>query len=84
MSKDLKDNYGIFSRGEYSVFLWNIDKPRKIIHHPSECPIPLMLVNEGEKDAHRDFFANNPSNDDEDELISVPRVSGNTFEQKYF
>ena len=49
-SKDRGDNAGIFSRGEYSIFLWDNDKSRKIIHHPSECPIPLMMVNEGEDD----------------------------------
>ena len=49
-SKDRGDDAGIFSRGDYSIFLWNNDKSKNLIHHPSACSIPLMTVNEGVED----------------------------------
>ena len=55
-SEDRGDNCGIFSRGKYSIFLWNDDRSKKVIYHPPDCPIPLMSVNEGEIDQCHAFF----------------------------
>ena len=49
-SKDRGDDAGIFSRGDYSIFLWDNDNSKNLIHHPPACPIPLMTVNEGDED----------------------------------
>ena len=56
-SEDRDDNCGIFSRGKYSIFLWNDDRSKKVIYHPPDCPIPLMSVNEGEIDQCNAFLA---------------------------
>ena len=55
-SEDRGDNCGVFSRGKYSIFLWNNDRSKKVIYHPPDCPIPLILVNEGEIDQYHAFF----------------------------
>ena len=57
-SKDRGDNAGAFSRGEYSIFLWNHDNSKKIIHYSSNCSIPLMTVNEGVSDVSCSQFEN--------------------------
>ena len=59
-SEDRDDNCGIFSRGKYSIFLWNDDRSKKVIYHPPDCPIPLMSVNEGEIDRCNAFLAGTP------------------------
>ena len=63
-SKDRQDNCGIFSRGTYSIFLWNDDKCKKLMHNDPNCPIPLMSVNEGEGDEFEAFLASNPNSDE--------------------
>ena len=55
-SEDRGDNCGVFSRGKYSIFLWNNDRSKKVIYHPPDYPIPLMSVNEGEIDQYHAFF----------------------------
>ena len=47
-SMDKGDNYGIFSRGGYSIFFWDDDNKSKHIDHSPNCRIPLMPLNEGE------------------------------------
>ena len=47
-SRDQKDDCGIMSRGQYSIFLWEHDECQKLIHHRHNCPIPIMTVNEGD------------------------------------
>ena len=63
-SKDRQDNCGIFSRGTYSIFLWNNDKCKRLIHNDPNCPIPIMLVNEGEEDEFEAFLASNLNSDE--------------------
>ena len=48
-SKEKGDDCGILSRGSYSTFFWNNDENKKQILHSPTCPIPLMLVNEGDE-----------------------------------
>ena len=44
-AKDKKDNCGVLSRGNCSIFLWNNDLNTKMIPHCPQCPIPMMEVN---------------------------------------
>ena len=60
-SRDQKDDCGIMSRGEYSIFLWENDEYQKLIHHRHNCPILIMAVNEGCKafiSGSKDAFIN--------------------------
>ena len=50
-SEDKHDNCGVFSRGAYSIFLWDDDTKRKTISHHPSCKIPLMRVNEDKDEA---------------------------------
>ena len=45
-SSDNHDDCNVTSHGTHSIFKWDHDKYSKTIHHPPECPIPLMPVNE--------------------------------------
>ena len=47
-SRDRKDDCGVISRGEHSIFMWNNDSKTKHIQHNPNCSTPLMPVNEGE------------------------------------
>ena len=47
-TKDRKDNCGVISRGDCSMFLWDHDQCTKLIPHCPQCPIPMMPVNESE------------------------------------
>ena len=49
-SKDVGDDCAVTSRGSYSVFQWGNDRYKKTVHHPPDCEIPLMHVNESEGD----------------------------------
>ena len=49
-SKDACDDCTITSGGEYSVFRWGNERFKKTVHHPPECSIPLMQVNEDKGD----------------------------------
>ena len=62
-SEDRQDNCGIFSRGKYSIFLWNDDKFKRLIHHQPTSPIPIMSVNEGEDDKVVAFLSGGPVSD---------------------
>ena len=70
-SHDKGDNCGIFSRGKYSIFLWNHDKHKCLVDHPADCPIPLLSVNEGETDRFEAFLAGGPSSQQMRELIDT-------------
>ena len=50
-----------FFQGSYSIFLWNNDKCKRIIHNNPSCPIPLMQVNEGEEDEITALLAGGPT-----------------------
>lgn len=43
-AKDKKDNCGVLSRRDCSIFLWNNDQNTKMIPHCPQCPIPMMQV----------------------------------------
>ena len=47
-SSDRKDDCVITSRGTYSLFTWGHEQYRRTIHHPPDCAIPLMPVNEAD------------------------------------
>ena len=47
-SLDRKDDCSITSRGTHSLFTWDNEQYRKTIHHPLDCAIPLMPVNEAD------------------------------------
>ena len=57
---DRDDDCGIFSRGKYSIFLWNNDECKRILYNDPNCPIPLMTVNEGVTDALTALLAGGP------------------------
>eukprot|EP00957_Ditylum_brightwellii_P120738 9209970-Ditylum_brightwellii.AAC.1 len=42
-----KDDCGILSRGNYSIFLWNNDASQKLVPHPFNCRIPILQAHEG-------------------------------------
>ena len=60
-STDKDDNCGIFSRGKYSIFLWNHDKHKCLLDHPADCPIPLLLLNEEATDRFEAYLSGSPS-----------------------
>ena len=43
-SEDKRDNCGIMTRGDYSLFMWSNDQHTKSIFHDASCRIPLMKV----------------------------------------
>ena len=69
-SEDCQDNCGIFSRGKYSIFLWNDDKCKRLIHHQPTSPIPIMSVNEGEDDKVMAFLAGGPARESPTILVN--------------
>ena len=71
-STDKGDNCGIFSRGKYSIFLWNHDKFKCLVDHPADCPIPLLSVNEGETDRFEAYLSGGPSSYQMSEFIDTP------------
>ena len=47
--------------GQYSIFLWDDDKRGELISHPTECPIPLMSVNERDGDNFSAYLSSTES-----------------------
>ena len=45
-SDDMNDDYGVSSRGKFSLFFWDNNKKVKRIDHPPSSTMPLMEVNE--------------------------------------
>eukprot|EP00957_Ditylum_brightwellii_P142165 10831408-Ditylum_brightwellii.AAC.1 len=57
-SREQNGNCGVFSRGTYSISLWEKDKHQKLVPHPIYCRIPLMRVHEGALQRYRKFTDN--------------------------
>ena len=66
--------------GRYYIFLWNDDKPKKLIHYLPEYPISIMSSCEGERNKFSALlmnksynasmnFANNPNINNGNEYI---------------
>ena len=53
--KDRKDDPFVGTRTDFSIFKWDNDSRVKNISHPATCPIPLMRVNEEQKDTYDAF-----------------------------
>eukprot|EP00957_Ditylum_brightwellii_P127357 9711031-Ditylum_brightwellii.AAC.1 len=46
-SEERKDDRGILTRCNYSIFLWNNDESQKLVPHPINCRIPMLQAHEG-------------------------------------
>ena len=56
---DNKDNCEIFTCPDHSIFFWDHDASKKIIQHPSNCPISIMQVNKGDNNKLDSFIQTN-------------------------
>ena len=59
LGMDNKDNCGVFTRPDHSIFFWDHDASKKIIQHLSNCPIPIVRVNEGDDNKFDSFIQTN-------------------------
>ena len=70
-ASDRKDNCGITSRENHSVFMWGNDKLKKTIIHNPHCKIPLMMGNKVDDKnimlAHKDTLSRTYNEDDDND-----------------
>ena len=85
-SDDKGDDCGVLTRGRFSIFMWDKDTNTKHIHHPPDCKILLVPVNEGDDayvlfiSTHHDYYPGNQllipngcSPIDDSEILTSPR-----------
>ena len=88
-ASDRKDNCGVTSRENHSVFMWGNDKLKKTIIHNPRCKIPLMMGNKVEDKnimlAHKDTLnkTNNENDDNDSDKQSGDLTSASKREHKF-